>query len=157
MMLLSGRAALLLLGSTTACATAACAGTVVEPGSRDAGESGDACAHATTAADCATCANSGACETCVRALEPAGSTASIVVLIKDCGCAAGSTCNKAGACMGDPTCPSGMVVPTSGCLTCLETMISESDPCYMPLIADCEANAECNQFLTDSQPCFMLP
>jgi hypothetical protein len=137
----------LLLGSTTVCLAAACAGNVVDPGSDGA--------KPMTAADCAESASEMACETCVRVVDLAGGEASDVLTIRDCGCAAGSMCNS--ACKDDPTCPAGMTTPViPGCDVCLRG-ITNGEPCVAVYMADCEANSDCTQFLHDFQPCAGLP
>jgi hypothetical protein len=151
----STRLALLLGG--TVCVGVACGGDLVDSRGYGVGaaDAGSPCANPITVTDCTMCASGMACESCVRRVDSAGSEVSDQMTIKDCGCAAGSMCNKAGACLGDPACPSGTTPPTSECYACLVGVMG-GDPCTTPYLADCEANADCKQYLFDVQPCLTL-
>jgi hypothetical protein len=86
---------------------------------------------------------------CVATFEPAGTTVSNALVWKDCGCASGSPCDTAGACMGDPFCTTGTGTPSNACVDCVASL-EGTEACFTTYITDCSANTACNKLRTDT-------
>jgi hypothetical protein len=120
---------------------------------------GDLCMMPTGPADCGTaCTTANDCETCVVSTTGMGINLFNADVTNECGCVAGSTC--ASVCSTDPVCtamPPGTGTPAMACQDCLNNMVMKGDPCIAKLQADCMAQPDCKNFLSNVQPCLSLP
>jgi len=119
---------------------------------------GGTCAAPLTTNDCSACADNVSCAGdansagCCGAASMAGLNAANTAFIKECACAAGSTCNAQCSGAGD-VCPGLMNNPSMACIMCLNNNVMTGNACITAFQNDCKANADCVTYVTCIQAC----